>query len=280
MKSILLSLALLIGTIAFGDTTDLKACNVSNTFPCLDPDDPKIVLIGGELADTKAWPNSLITNNCSITVVGERVAVHAAHCVRNGGTVQFSKGGNRYSAKCEHHPDYRNNSTADWALCKTDSVVEGGEYEILNTSKTNIKVGTTLTLSGYGCTKWGGGGFGKLRIGNAPVVRIPSGSNHDIVTKGNVALCSGDSGGASFIQMQFGHRYLVGVNSRSNTTTTSYMPSWAQDAAVKWGLGWAQRNDVKICGYHEDAKSCRTGFEKHLEKATVLLGDLMKALAN
>jgi hypothetical protein len=253
MKFLILFL-LVLSTVA--RAAEFAACSPKQGPPCFDTR-TQLTLIGGEIADPNAWPNSLITRNCSITVVGERVAVHAAHCVSNGGTVTFAKGGSRYTAKCEHHPSYRGNSTADWALCKTSESVEGGEYEVLNNDKSRLKMGEKLMLSGYGCTKWGGGGFGKLRIGEAPITRLPSGTNYDIVTRGNVALCSGDSGGASFLMMPGGVRYLVGVNSRSNTTTTSYMPSWAEPSAMKWGMDWANRNGVKICGYHADAVGCR-----------------------
>lgn len=297
MKAIFLAIALSLSLHA----ADLKTCAPGVHFPCLEPVTGDR-LIGGTVPDMKDWPNSVWIGNCSATVVGERVLATAAHCVRNGATVTFSKGADRYKAKCARHPEYSGNSTADWVLCLIDQPVAGGEYEILNTNKVWVKAGTTLTNSGYGCQKWGNGLDGKFRIGDVPITAVPSGSNYDIVTRGKVALCSGDSGGASFLRMQFGHRVVMGVNSRSNTTTTSYMPSWAEDTVVEWGREWAASNGVLICGYHEQAKGCRLavppvpnkfavensvvavqgqlkpGKEKLLEKAKTLVSEAIAKL--
>jgi hypothetical protein len=86
---------------------------------------------------------------------------------------------------------------------------------------------------------------------------MPSGDDHDIVTRGSSAICSGDSGGGAYLVSENGDRFVIGVNSRSNTTTTSYLPGWHEETAQEWGRAWAQKNKVKICGYDKDAVGCR-----------------------
>ena len=225
-------------------------------------------LIGGDVPPMSDWPVSIWIGNCSATVTGAQAVASAAHCMSNGANISFTLGPNRYSARCTHHPDYRGNATADWALCKTTEVVIGGDYERLNTDPGLLSLGQEITLSGYGCTKWGSGIDGRFRIGEAPIVSLPSGSNHDIVTRGNVALCSGDSGGKCANKRDKKTRVVLGVNSRSNTTTTSYMPSWAQPTAQAWAKQWADTNGVKICGIHPDAEGCRKSCEEEPDAFT------------
>lgn len=213
-------------------------------------------LIGGVIADPAEFPASVWIGNCTGTVAGERVLLTAAHCVSNGGTKSFSVGTTKYNARCSHHPSYRGNSTADWAICLVDKKVEGIAYEQVAKEK-EYEIESEILLSGYGCRIWGGGLDGKYRIGRAPVIRLPSGSNFDTVTRGKSALCSGDSGGPAWFVKPSGERKLIGVNSRSNTTTTSYLSSHWVETAQSFYKNWAQSNAVKICGIHEDALGCR-----------------------
>lgn len=227
------------------------------------------VLIGGVIADPNEFKASPWVGNCTAAVVGEKVLFTAAHCVSNGGTKQFTIGTTRYSAKCSHHPEYRGNSTADFAVCLIDKQVEGElQFEIVATS-VDYKTGEMLLLSGYGCRQWGGGLDGKYRIGRAKITKLPSGTNYDTITQGDVALCSGDSGGPAWFVYPDGSRKLVGVNSRSNTTTTSYLSSHATKTAQDFYKSWASSNQVEICGIHATAKNCRNTKPKEPVKFTV-----------
>jgi hypothetical protein len=215
------------------------------------------VLIGGVIADPSEFKASPWVGNCTAAIVGERVLFTAAHCVSNGGSKTFTIGTTRYSSKCTHHPEYRNNSTADFAVCLIDKPVTGDlEFEAVATS-TDYQLGQMFLLSGYGCQKWGGGLDGKYRIGRAKITKLPSGTNYDTITQGDVALCSGDSGGPAWFVYPDGSRKLAGVNSRSNTTTTSYLSSHAVKTAQDFYKSWASNNSVRICGIHQDAVKCR-----------------------
>jgi len=222
-------------------------------------------LIGGTPADPNDWPASVYarmgSSACSATVVGERVLLIASHCVSNGGTATFSVLGNAYRAACSHTPGYPANSTYDWTLCYTDRKVEGVKYERIATSAEGLKVGAMLRLTGYGCINSGGGGGndGVFRIGKAPIQTLPgtSGTNADIVTKGDAALCYGDSGGAAYLEGEDGSRTIVGVNSRGNISNTSYLPATYHDKFKAKLAAWSAEKGVKICGVHDDAPGCR-----------------------
>ena len=100
-----------------------------------------------------------------------------------------------------------------------------------------------------------GGIDGKFRVGTVKAVSCPKGNNHDVVTTGKVALCSGDSGGGGYVALD-GIRRVVGVNSRSNTTDTSYVSNVFSSTFRSWAETWANAKDVEICGIHASAKNC------------------------
>jgi len=229
--------------------------------------EPQIpTLIGGRNADPKDWPASMYSaqgnSRCTSTIVGERVLLIAAHCVANGGTAQFKVGGKNYSARCEHSPDYRRDSTADWSLCLISEKVEGIPYEIVNQDEALVKVGDEVLLTGFGCVRPGGGGGndGTYRIGETKVQRVTNGNN-DIVTKGGAALCFGDSGGPAFkyLDAEKKIRAQISVNSRGDIATTSYLSAVHTGPAKKFLKEWSDRKQVKICGVHADAAGCRGG---------------------
>lgn len=226
----------------------------------------EIRLINGTPADKKDWPASVYASmngsRCTATVVGERALLIAAHCVSDGGTASFTIGDNSYSSKCTHSPDYRGNSTADWALCIINKTVTGIPYEIVNQDPTVHKNGQILQLTGYGCIKspGTGGNDGTYRIGESVVTQIPSGNSNDIVTKGGggAALCFGDSGGPAFLwDTQKKKRWVVGVNSRGDISTTSYLSSVSTPKAKSFISNWVSSNRVEICGVSPAAKGCR-----------------------
>lgn len=223
-------------------------------------------LIGGSVANPSDWPASVYASmsgaRCSATVVGPRVLAIAAHCVSNGGTAAFSVGPNRYSSRCYHASEYRGNSTADYALCVIDREVVGIPYESLNSDAARHRVGDSLTLTGYGCTRAGGGGGndGNYRVGTSRIVRLPSGSNNDIVTSGNAALCFGDSGGPAFyVNNTTKERWVVSVNSRGDIRTTSYLSSWSSNTGKSYIARWYNSYGQKICGIHAGVTGCRGG---------------------
>lgn len=213
-------------------------------------------LIGGVIADPEDWPASPWVGNCSATIIGEQVLLTAAHCVSNGGTKSFSLSGKRYSGRCTHHPSYKNNNTADWALCALTEPVTNVRFEVIaSAEEVGCSAGKEFLWTGFGCRKWGGGSDGKFRVGKVKAIRCPSGSSNDVITRGSVALCSGDSGGGGYVEID-GLRRVVGVNSRSNTTDTSYVSNTYSSTFKNWAKSWSESRKFKICGIHPDAEGC------------------------
>lgn len=214
-------------------------------------------LIGGKVANPADWPASPWVGNCSSTIVGPSTLLIAAHCIDRA-SVSFTIGTTRYSAACTIHPEYRSNYRADWALCQVSSPVTGVPFEII-AKETDAACARSkkYLLTGYGCTVWGGPLDGQLRTGEAATTICPSGGNYYVETVDSVALCSGDSGGAGFVELDDGRRYIVGVNSRSDTRVTSLISATYTQSFLTWARNWADARGTKICGIHEDALGCR-----------------------
>lgn len=226
------------------------------------PIDP--ALIGGRPADPKDWQASVYASmsgaRCSATIVGPQVLTIASHCVRHGGSASFSVGPNRYTSVCSRSPLYRNGTDHDLALCKIDKPVDGIKFEVINTDESLIEAGKDVLLTGYGCTRPGGGGGndGVYRIGDAKIIR--GSSPYDFVARGQAALCFGDSGGPAFIYLdaEKTKRVQVSVNSKGDIRTTSYLTSLSTKASKDFLASWMKSNNVKVCGI-DQPDGCRHG---------------------
>ena len=90
----------------------------------------------------------------------------------------------------------------------------------------------------------------------AKVTRTPRKGNWDIITKGDVALCFGDSGGPAF-RFEDDRRYMISVNSRGNIRDISYLSKTLANAVFSsWIRKLADGLEIKVCGIHKDAPSC------------------------
>lgn len=222
--------------------------------------DSKSKLIGGTVPNAADWPSSFASrqsgSGCTATLLSKDVLQLAAHCVGNGNTATIQANGQSVDGVCTHSPDYRRDSTADWALCKMKSQVDRTWYEKVLQDPSKIRVGGKVTLAGAGCTQpGGGGGFGTFRVGESTVTSVPNRDN-DTVTRGGAALCYGDSGGSAF-HVEGAQRWVMGVNSRGNIRDTSYLSSVFTTKAKTFYASWASTNGAKICGIHADAEKCQ-----------------------
>lgn len=229
--------------------------------PTVDDSAQQKTLIGGTVADIKNYPANFYTSQgnskCSGTLIGERVLSTAAHCVGNGKTAQLAYNGVTYSGVCTHHPDYKTNDTADWALCVMDKPVPVVAYENVIPDIALLKVGDTVELTGFGCTNpdGSGGNDGSFRFGRVAIKDLPSGTNHDVHTVGSVALCFGDSGGSAYFY-QGENRYQFANNSRGDIHKESWLSSFTINFKT-WATKWQADKSVDICGMSALAKGCR-----------------------
>ncbi len=241
---------------------DIATSNLMNPDPLED-------LIGGTPAKPEEWPSSFASSQgnsrCTATLIGPQALQLAAHCVGNGRTSSITISGKSYTGTCTHHPKYKSDDTADWALCKMSEAVDRPWYERVLEDVTKIKVGTKVLLAGNGCTNIGGsnGSFGTFRTGESTVKSLPV-RDYDTITSGGAALCYGDSGGSAFYVEGLA-RWIFGVNSRGNIRDTSYLSSTYVDVARSWYKSWADQAGVKICGVHPDAPKCQGGDEPEPE---------------
>lgn len=222
-------------------------------------------LIGGTPADPKSWPASFTTasgnSRCTGTMIGPRVLQLAAHCVGNGRTATITANGKTYASTCTHSPKYKNDATADYALCLMGEDVEIDWYEsVLTKSTANLKVGENILLAGMGCIKPGGSGGndGVFRVGESPITRLPTTSN-DIVTQGTSALCYGDSGGSAFWKDEKGIYRVAGINSRGDIRSVSYLSAVFTKDGNDFYSSWVIKNNAVICGISDGAPKCRGG---------------------
>jgi hypothetical protein len=220
-------------------------------------------LIGGDPVSPTDYPGVFYTSQgnsrCTGTLIGNYVVASAAHCMANGASLTLTYKGVTYTGRCNHAPQYRENPTADLALCKLATAIPDAIAENINAVPSRPSVGDKIRLMGYGCINSGGGGGndGILRSNLAKVTRVPVGTDYDTITRDTAALCFGDSGGPSFVYDETGKRYQLAVNSRGNIQDTSYLATIALTHALNFYRAWSTATGATICGLHPNAVGCR-----------------------
>ncbi len=168
-----------------------------NGMPVNDPYYKEVVAIEAEDGD-----------QCSATIVGPRVIVTAAHCVTEGGQVSFKFEGKAYNAETVRSPLYQTRDHDVAVGVTTKAIANALPFRIGK----DPKVGSPLTLLGYGCIKTNSiGADGILRMGNAVLNQI-SAFRLTSATPSGAMLCPGDSGGPALAKIGREDR-IVGVNS-------------------------------------------------------------------
>jgi hypothetical protein len=237
---------------------------------------------GAQPAQDAVWPVTFSfrssEKNCTATAVGRKVLLLAAHCVAQGKNLvlvsnKFLTTG-RAELECEQHPDYaaRTDISADYALCLLSSPLDDPPvgFERIAKGKDITQSGQRLLLLGYGCTmQTGEKDFGNLYEGYATAGSSSFGANY-FLTTGGAAVCTGDSGGGIYWIKDEADirstRLLVGVSSRGDIKTQSWISSTSTASFLSWASDWVlkarkkQTNaTIAICGLDEAEDFCRGG---------------------
>jgi hypothetical protein len=227
---------------------------------------PTPQVIGGNPAPAGKWPATFVFKNaagggCTATAIGPRTILTAAHCIDDNATATVSTATQVATIICKHHPNYATDISADFALCVTnvDFTKPKDGFEQVNTNPALAGMNQKIQLLGYGCRQPGGGdgAFGSLYEGEAFVQQIATNDNY-VRTAGGAAVCFGDSGGGAYNRPGPGEfmRRLIGVNSRGDINTNSWLSVTHKTDFLNWAKAWAAARQTVICGMNPHP-SCR-----------------------
>jgi V8-like Glu-specific endopeptidase len=214
-------------------------------------------LIGGKVVPKSWYPAVVMLDlgdgSCTGTLVGPEVLITAAHCA-DSGYARFGINNEVYEVELTQSPhydaDYRfrepdadTRVNVDLALGVVSKPVKGVEPVSMAGAP---KVGTAITLLGYGCTntEGEGGNDGKLRRGRNRVAEYRGSgyiANDESLT---AAGCYGDSGGP--VLDDSGR--IVGVHSQANIEDTTWEIRLDTKQAVSFIKKFIKAHQVTICG--------------------------------
>jgi len=194
-----------------------------------------------------------ISGGCTASVIGERVLLTAAHCVKRSGNKTFHTwDGTFYSVKFEASSRsgwFGGVPAHDIALGYTNKVVDLDGDDYISIGGVEPTLNMPILIKGYGCaTNPRPIPAGKLNIGWTVINRI-KGQNFRLGKRGTASYCPGDSGGPNMVQMG---KYLtqigvVSTYSRPNkliNNAVNLMTSRSQ----KFLSDFTRKHNVDICG--------------------------------
>lgn len=217
-------------TVLFAATSSLLGCvaDGGDDFDPIDADEEtetdQAEILGGQLDNTSlsvAYLSSAM--GCSATLIRKNAVLTAAHCVdpKKDGYAEFgtSNGGwtkyNFVKSNIHIHPKYGVNPDHDIAVVVLNKNVVGVTPSPLRTAAP--MVGQSLKIVGFGYTSdAGGNGVGNRYVGYNDISEMAS---IYFGYAGNANICSGDSGGPSFINGKVAGVHSSGYGSGYCSTT-------------------------------------------------------------
>jgi hypothetical protein len=258
--------------------------------PIPEGTEANVQIIGGRPATRSEWPATLLFDSnagkCTSTIIGSHVVVTAAHCIGERDTSKVLWDNKLTDLRCHVHSDYRGSAcdtaftppkmvgcTADVAICISAKPLstEPGKFERVRIAAAPIATHDNINLLGFGCTKANGKLSETLQVGIAKVEwpaqpgasRDPEMTMKEFIKTVGAAVCSGDSGGASYSH-DGAKPEMIAVASRGNLSTDSYLVD-LRNPQIEDFLRQAQSftdfdlpaESIKICGMNADADNCR-----------------------
>ena len=203
---------------------------------------------------------------CSATLIAGSVLLTAGHCVANGASVTLKLGRGWFAksvdARCKRAPEYneeKSQDLADYALCRLASEITQTRYfESVNINAERLEAGQDILLTGFGCIrKRGGGNSDRAYYVGGITIAAYNPQNNRFHTNGAVGACTGDSGGAAFLQLDDDEsRIQIAVNSSSNNEGFTRLASLSSPVARSFLKRWSEEEEVHICGVHSEATKC------------------------
>jgi hypothetical protein len=197
--------------------------------------------MGGTVANTCQWPATVLMQGCSGTLVHPEIVIYAAHCPSTS-SVRFGVYGNDRSVGteyCRAAPEYPSTGY-DYRFCKLSQPVNDVPIApvIMGCEIDQIAVGTTVYMVGFGNTNNQGGGFGTKRWVEAEIAGFPSYGRLIGVwyADDDTGICSGDSGGSMYVELEDGSWRSVGINVTVAPPcggSSQSVPMWAKVAWVE-----------------------------------------------
>ena len=215
---------------------------------------------GGTEVDPGEFPGSFASEQgCSLTIVGPKLALTAAHCVEHRlHKIKIRTPSGLVKGTCTLPATFPMDRSADWALCRLEATISR-PWAVVNQEQDVVPSGTELVLTGFGCDEVTGEPGGIFRKGIVRITQMPT-TDQFFLVEGDVRVCSGDSGGAAYVAVE-GSLLQAAVTSRKHPTNPrgsllSSLTTAAAKAFLRSPLADEQVAPL-VCGVNLAAAKCR-----------------------
>jgi hypothetical protein len=238
---------------------------------------PAPLIAHGEPAAACAWPTTVsVSGNgqCSGTLVHPQVVVYAAHCGGTSKTIHFGEDAlaparSVTASDCHAYVDYAgaNDQGHDWAYCVLDEAITDLPVTppLFGCETALLEVGREVALVGFGADVDADSGI--KRWAATSLVAVTPGNNTTLVGNPNLdgvpSICSGDSGGPAFVQLDDGSWRTFGIASTVVGDCGGYGAHSMLAGAVAW-IEWDSGIDITPChaadGSWAPGPACTTAY--------------------